>query len=161
MCVACVQLYESDSNEAKRELIARKCAEDQHRSVDHADCATCSIRRLRGFKAIKMACIGSKHQLTIEDKEMCADCDAKFLEFEKFCIHSDTCEEESCDCSWKDRCSHSSSTVMKDLTPIIFVLVIVNNRTRKIDKVESFCGHNAVDQFYQALGNKHKIFYHI
>ena len=126
MCSHCYELYLLAADRSDKDRIMRLCSKKGHKACRHLGCSKCMLSVLKMRSIINSQCLRFGHSgVKVEGRRVvkaCSECERKIIEHEELREHDERgCVGESCsECTGRDRCSHSSTTLQTRLDPIMY-----------------------------------------
>ena len=103
-------------------------------------------------KKFSRGCKKSNHKIIDLPSNMCEEClNNSETEVINEITHMAECNNNCNECKNRDKCSHSSTTNITRLDPIIYCMVIYDQKLDKIHKIEEYVGDDCIKHFIRTL----------
>ena len=151
MCGVCYELYTGASARDGKQRIVDECVRLNHVTNKFNGCATCTQKYVLINKTIKSTCFKLHNPSDSIDKKVCLSCQTK----RKIAIdkidHDKKCDASCTECTGRDRCSHSSTSLLTRLDPILWCCVIYDQKNDEIYDTATYIGEDCVPKFIDFL----------
>ena len=152
LCIACNELYQNAPGLKKKDEIVQKCKTEKHKAYNFSSCIKCVQAYLLIKKQFSTFCKKERHIISDISKNMCSICETNCeLDIIKQIAHSTECDSNCIDCKNRDKCSHTSTENLTRLDPIIYCIVVYDQKLDKIYKIEEYVGDDCVKKFIETL----------
>ena len=152
LCIACTELYQHAPGLLKKDEIISKCKTEKHKTYNFSSCIKCVQIYLLIKKQFSTFCKKSKHVIPDLEKNMCDICDVNCeSEIKKQIAHGTECSNKCIECKNRDKCSHTSTINLTRLDPIIYCLVVYDQKLDKIYTVKQYVGNDCIKHFIKTL----------
>jgi len=152
LCIACNELYQIAPGLKKKDEIVQKCKTEKHKAYNFSNCIKCVQAYLLIKKQFSTFCKKERHIISDISKNMCSICETNCeLDIIKQIAHSTECDNNCINCKNRDKCSHTSTENLTRLDPIIYCIVVYDQKFDKIYKIEEYVGDDCVKKFIETL----------
>ena len=152
LCIACNELYQNAPGLKKKDEIIQKCKTEKHKAYNFSSCIKCVQAYLLIKKQFSTFCKKERHIISDISKNMCSICETNCeSDIIKQIAHSTECDNNCINCKNRDKCSHTSTENLTRLDPIIYCIVVYDQKLDKIYKIEEYVGNDCVKHFIQTL----------
>ena len=151
LCITCTELYQGASGLLRKDEIIKKCKTQNHKAYNFSNCLKCVQLFLLLKKQYSTFCKNEQH-VTNPTQNMCDICNANCETIvNKEITHGDDCYNNCRDCKNRVKCEHSSSLNVTRLDPIIYCMVIYDQKLDKVYKIKKYAGSDCVKKFISTL----------
>ena len=152
LCILCTELYQNAAGLRKKDEIIQKCKIEKHKTYNFSNCIKCVQIFLLIKKQFSTICKKSNHIKSDSSQNMCSECSDKCeVEINKQILHGADCNNNCQDCKNRDKCSHSATTNITRLDPIIYCMVIYDQKLNKVHKIKHYIGDDCIKHFIKTL----------
>ena len=152
LCIACNELYQIAPGLKKKDEIVQKCKTEKHKAYNFSSCIKCVQAYLLIKKQFSTFCKKERHIISDISKNMCSICETNCeSDVIKQIAHSTECDNNCINCKNRDKCSHTSTENLTRLDPIIYCIVVYDQKFDKIYKIEEYVGDDCVKKFIETL----------
>ena len=139
LCILCTELYNNAVGLHKKDEIIQKCKIRNHKIYTFSNCIKCTQMFLLIKNKFSRGCKKSNHKIKDLTSNMCEEClNNSETEVNNEITHGVECNNNCNKCKNRDKCSHSSTTNITRLDPIIYCMVIYDKKLDKIHKIEQY-----------------------
>ena len=152
MCISCTELYQNAAGLLKKDEIIQKYKTENHKTYNFSSCLKCVQNFLLIKKQFSTFCKKKNHEITDSAKNMCTECENNSeTEVSKQIAHGAECDNNCRECKNRDKCYHTSTVNVTRLDPIIYCMVVYDQKLDKIYKIKQYVGTDCVKHFISTL----------
>ena len=152
LCISCTELYQNAPGLLKKDEIILNCKTENHKTFNFSNCIKCVQIYLLIKKQFSSICKKANHEILDSAKNMCTKCEDNCeMEINKQISHGAECTNNCHECKNRDKCSHSSTANLTRLDPIIYCIVVYDQKLDKIYKIKQYVGTDCVKHFIKTL----------
>ena len=149
VCHICDALLETEIDEENIQRIVKGC---NHPKLPYKSCAECSVIILNIQESMKKLCVKNNHEKISKEDVLCEECEKIFIMKKDEKIHTHTNMIECGICiDDKDYCSHSCSEKLRQLSPLVFSITVIDNITKDVFSSYTYGGQDCIQRFYESL----------
>jgi hypothetical protein len=150
LCTTCHEMYKSAVGKDAMAAVVKNCSESRHTPSKYNDCSKCYQTYLLVKRNFRLACIDLEH-IAEDSEKMCDECNILVTDEMKQYAHSPDCDINCTECNGRERCKHSSTSMLTRLDPILYVAVVYDQKFGRIHKTQRYTGEDCVEHLIKFL----------